>query len=145
MTVSKPVKILIGVATFWYALYLLLTIASIVILLGYVLTALLAGGESVSQLRTLLLQIISLEFMLPVHVCSLFLEVGLLIFYLIHTIKNTKASDAMRIALGLGHLFLPFVAMPIYYWLYIWRENPPDWAAGNQRNVEHFVARNVLQ
>lgn len=111
MTLSKPARIFVGIATFWYAVYLLLTIVSMVILLGYVLTALLAGGESVSQLRTLLLQILSLEFMLPVHVCSLFLEVGLLIFYLVHTIKNKKASDAMRIALGLAHVFLPFVAI----------------------------------
>ena len=35
----------------------------------------------------------------------------------------------MRIALGLGHLFLPSVAMPIYYYWYIWRETPPEWAA----------------
>lgn len=145
MTLSKPVRIFVGIATFWYAFYLLLTIVSIVILLGYVLTALLAGGESVSQLRTLLLQILSLEFMLPLHVCSLFLEVGLLIFYLVHTIKNTKANDAMRIALGLGHVFFPFVAMPIYYWLYIWRETPPDWAAAKQRDGDQFAAQNVVQ
>lgn len=138
MTLNKPVTILVGIATFWYAVYLLLMIVSIVVLLGYVLTALLAGGESVSQLRMLLIQILSLEFMLPVHVCSLSLEVGLLIFYLIHTIKNTRASDAMRIALGLGHVFLPFVAMPIYYWLYIWRENPPEWAAVSRGKIDQL-------
>jgi hypothetical protein len=136
MPLSKPVKYLVGIATFWYALYLIITIISIVILFGYVFVALLAGGESVSHLRTLLTQILSLEFMLPIHVCSLFLEVGLLIFYLVHTIKNTRASDAMRIVLGLGHLFLPFVAMPIYYYLYIWREHPPEWAAARARNVD---------
>ena len=136
MTLSKPVRILVGITTFWYAVYLLLTIASIVLLLGYVFVALLSGGESVLQLRALLRQILSLEFMLPVHVCSLFLEVGLLIFYLVHTIKNTKANDAIRIALGLGHLFLPFVAMPIYYYLYIWREDPPAWAAVNARKID---------
>ena len=60
--------------------------------------------------------------MLPIHVCSLFLEVGLLVFHLVHTIKNTVANDALRIALELGHIFLPFVAMPVYYYLYIWRD-----------------------
>jgi len=55
--------------------------------------------------------------MLSIHLCSLVLEVRLLIFYLIHTIKNSKASDALRIALGLGHLFLLLVSMPIYYCL----------------------------
>jgi hypothetical protein len=132
MTLSKPLRIVIGIATFWYALYLLLTIAGIVLFFGYVFLALFAGGESISNLRTLFAQILSLEFLLPIHVCSLSLEVGLLIFYLVHTIKNTKASDSMRIVLGLGHLFLPFVAMPIYYYLYIWKENPPEWAAAER-------------
>jgi hypothetical protein len=140
MTLSKPVRILVGIATFWYAVYLLLTVISIVLLFGYVFLALLAGGESVSNLGNLFRDILSLEFTLPIHVCSLLLEVGLLIFYLVHTIKNTKASDSMRIMLGLGHLFLPFVAMPIYYYLYIWRKNPPEWATGRARNVDRLGA-----
>src|SRR6185503_20175280 len=139
MNLSKPVKILVGIATFWYALYLLLTIAGILLLFGYVFVALLAGGESVANLSTLFTQILSLEFMLPIHLCSLFLEVGLLIFYLVHTIKNTEASDSMRIVLGLGHLFLPFVAMPIYYYLYLWRENPPEWATAKERKFDQLV------
>jgi hypothetical protein len=113
MTISKPVRILVGITTFWYAFYLLL------ILFGFVFVSNLTGGESGTNLRALFTLGLPLEIILPFHLCSLFLEVGLLIFYLIHTIKNTKASDAMRIVLGLGHLFLPFVAMPIYYYLYI--------------------------
>lgn len=139
MTLGKPVKILIGIATFWYALYLLLTFIGIVLFFGYVFVSLMAGGESMASLPRLLREILSLEFMLPIHLCSLILEIGLLIFYLIHTIKNTKASDAMRIALGLGHLFLPFVAMPIYYYLYIWRETPPEWAAAKGGKVNPFA------
>jgi hypothetical protein len=138
MNLSKPIKILVGIATFWYALYLLLTLIGILILFGFVFLSLLQGGESVSNLRVLFTRISGFELMLPVHFCSLLLEVGLLIFYLIHTIKNTKASDSMRIVLGLGHLFLPFIAMPVYYYLYIWRENPPEWAAKG-RNVDQFA------
>jgi hypothetical protein len=143
MTLGKPVKLLLGISTIWYAIYLLLTIAGFAILFGYVLVAFLTGGESIADLRALLLQILSLEIMLPIHFCSLFLEVGLLIFYLIHTIKNTKASDSMRIVLGLGHLFLPFIAMPIYYYLYIWRDIPPEWAAAKTRKFEQ-LAQNVV-
>ena len=139
MTLSKPVRILIGIATLWYALYLLLTIVGIVLFFGYVLLALFTGGDAVSNLGPLFRQILSLEFMLPIHVCSLSLEVGLLIFYLIHAFKNTKASDSMRIVLGLGHLFLPFVAMPIYYYLYILRERPPDWAVANGIQIDQFA------
>lgn len=143
MTLSKPVRILVGIATFWYALYLLLTILGIVLFFGYIFVSLMAGGESVANLPRLFREILSLEFMLPIHLCSLSLEVVLLIFYLVHTIKNTKAGDALRIALGLGHLFLPFVAMPVYYYLYIWHETPPDWAAAKARNGNQ-LARSSL-
>src|SRR5215211_2745924 len=143
MTLSKPVKILVGIATFWYALYLLLTIMGILLLFGFVFVILLQGGESVSDLQVLFTRIPGFALMLPVHVCSLFLEVGLLIFYLIHTFKNTKASDSMRIVLGLGHLFLPLVAMPVYYYFYIWRDNPPEWAAGKVRQIDG-LAKNVV-
>jgi hypothetical protein len=143
MTLNKPVKFLVGIATFWYALYLLLTVFGIVLFFGYVFIALLTGDEAVSNLPTLFRQILSLEFMLPIHFCSLLLEVGLLIFYLVHTLKNTNASDAMRIVLGLGHLFLPFVAMPIYYYLYIWRERPPEWASAKARKVDQ-LAKSVI-
>jgi hypothetical protein len=144
MTLSKLVRILVGIATFWYALYLLLTVLGIVLFFGYVFMSLMAGDESVANIRTLFTQILSLDFMIPIHVCSLFLEVGLLIFYLVHTIKNTKASDSMRIVLGLGHIFLPFVAMPIYYYLYIWRENPPEWAAPKESKVDQLATQNVM-
>jgi hypothetical protein len=143
MTLTRPVKLLIGIATIWYAIYLLLTIAGFAILIGYVFVAFLRGGESITDLSALLLQILSLEIMLPIHFCSLFLEVGLLIFYLVHTIKNTRASDSMRIVLGLGHLFLPFVAMPIYFYLYLWRDSPPEWAAAKTRNIEQ-LAQNLV-
>jgi hypothetical protein len=139
MTLSKPVKFLVGIATFWYALYLLLTLIGILILFGFVFLSLSQGSESISNLGMLFTRIPSFELMLPVHFCSLFLEVGLLIFYLIHTIKNTKASDSLRIVLGLGHLFLPFIAMPIYYYLYIWQENPPEWAAAKTRKVDQLA------
>lgn len=142
MSLSKPVKILVGIATFWYSLYLLITLLAILIFLGYIVFALMMGGEAALNLRTLLRQILSFELMLPIHLCSVFLEIGLLVFYLVHTIKNTKASDAMRIVLGLGHLFLPFVAMPVYYYLYIWRKSPPEWAV-KEKNVNRF-AENVV-
>ena len=43
-------------------------------------------------------------------------------------IRNTTASESIRIILGIGVFFLPFIAMPVYYYLYIWRDQPPSWA-----------------
>jgi hypothetical protein len=136
MTLSRPVKIVVGILTLWYALYLLLTFIGILILFGLVFISIVQGGESVLNLRVLFTRMPGFELFLSVHICGLFLEVGLLVFYLIHTLRNTKANDALRIALGLGHLFLPFVAMPVYYYLYIWRDDPPVWAAAKGRQLD---------
>ena len=118
-------------------------IVGIVLLFGYVFMLLLAGGRAVDNLRIFLTQIRSLELLLPIFFCSFFLEVALLVFYLVHTLKNTKASESLRIVLGLGHLFLPFVAMPIYYYLYIWRETPPEWVAIKAMKVDQ-LAKSVI-
>lgn len=122
MTLSRPVKIVVRMLRLWYALCLFLTIVGILILFGFVSVSIMQGGESVSNLRVLFTRVPGFELFLSVHICGLFLEVDLLVFYLIHTIKNTRASDAMRITVGPGHLFLPVVAMPVYYYLYIRRD-----------------------
>jgi len=43
-------------------------------------------------------------------------------------VKNKKGSDLLRIILGIGSIFMPYVAMPIYYFIYIWPDITPDWA-----------------
>jgi len=67
MILSKPVKILVGITTFWYTIYLLLMIVGIVLFFGYVFLSLIAGGEAIANLRTLFRQVLSLEIMLPIH------------------------------------------------------------------------------
>jgi hypothetical protein len=100
MKLSKPVRILIGLATTWFALY-------------------------------------PLSFSHPNHI----LQFVLIPFYLIHVIKNVTASETFRILLGVGLFFLPFVAMPAYYYLYIWLDQPPVWAIeGNAKHNESAVS-----
>jgi hypothetical protein len=53
---------------------------------------------------------------------------GLQVFYLIHVIKNNQALEVLRITLGVGSFYFPFIAMPAYYLIFIWPEQPPSWA-----------------
>jgi hypothetical protein len=62
----------------------------------------------------------------PLQFVYIFLQFGLQVFYFIHLLKNTAAPEAARILLGLGIFFMPFLAMPIYYLMYIWREPATD-------------------
>jgi hypothetical protein len=53
-------------------------------------------------------------------------------FYLFHIIKNDTASEIIRVVLGIGVFMLPYIAMPVSYYLYIWQEEPPDWALAKE-------------
>jgi hypothetical protein len=66
--------------------------------------------------------------MLPLQCLFAVLSLAMLAFYLIHVIRNNVAQETLRVLLGLGFVFLPFLAMPVYYLTYVWPEQPPAWA-----------------
>jgi hypothetical protein len=58
------------------------------------------------------------------HVGTMFVMIGLLIFYIVHVFKNPAITGDRR-ALWAVVLFLGgIVAMPVYWFLYVWRR--PD-------------------
>jgi hypothetical protein len=64
----------------------------------------------------------------PLHIVTIFILLVLQVLFLIHVIKNTQASEVARIVLGVGIFVMPFIAVPVYYILYIFLDRPPDWA-----------------
>jgi hypothetical protein len=48
--------------------------------------------------------------------------------YIVHLIKNNAALELYRILLALGIVFAPILAMPLYFFIYIWPDTPPAWA-----------------
>jgi hypothetical protein len=59
-------------------------------------------------------------------------QTGISIFYLVHAIMNKAGKNILRILLTVGVFFLPYIAMPFYYFVYIWPETPPEWALDKQ-------------
>ncbi|MDH3943625.1 MAG: hypothetical protein OEV06_06000 [Anaerolineae bacterium] len=57
-----------------------------------------------------------------------FLQFGLMIFYIAHIVKNKPAAELLLIILAVGTYIMPYLAMPVYYFIYIWPDDPPDWA-----------------
>jgi len=120
MVLRKPVKILVGVGTAWIILYPILFIAGwFLMVTGFMF------GES-TELPYFLPTLFPLIF--PLHCLTILIQFALMGFYLYHVIKNTTASEVLRVILGIGTFFMPYIAMPIYYYLYIWREDPLDWS-----------------
>jgi hypothetical protein len=122
MQLNRTIKILVGLGTAWHTLYPLLFFAFILLsILGMGFTS--SGSSEPPPFF-----IIPFFAIFPLHCLTILLGFGLTTFYLIHILKNTIAAETVRILLGVGLFFLSFIAMPLYYYLFIWREQPPDWA-----------------
>lgn len=121
MELSKGWKYVIGIPTFIVALLpiFIFGIALLFLSLPFIENV---NGEAAYEgvvyflLLTLLMVVIG------------FVQLGLMIFYFVHIIKNRGGSELLRILLGLGVYFLPYVAMPIYFLIYILPTTPSTWA-----------------
>lgn len=127
MKLSKPIQILVGLGTAWLIIYPILFVAIWLAMFG---VGFMAQNQDVQP------SFMALFFaVFPLHCLTIALQLVLQVFYLIHVIKNTIASETIRIILGVGIFFLPFIAMPVYYYLFIWRDRPPDWAIAPVRKL----------
>lgn len=116
MQLSKPVKVLVGVGTAWVLLYPFLFSVAIVSTLFGIITASVSWGS------------FSIAFfaLVPLHLLTIILWPVLTGFYLVYITRNNTRIEVSRIILGLGLFFFPFVVMPLCYYLYIWRAQPPE-------------------
>ena len=60
----------------------------------------------------------------PVGCISGLLYLALIVLYINHIRRHNTASATARVLWGAGIIFLPFVAMPAYYLLYVLRDQP---------------------
>lgn len=78
---------------------------------------------------------------------------GIMLFNLLHfvlipvymalLIKNKEGSEILRIILATGCMFLPFIALPAYFLIYIAPSTPPAWAMEPNRSLVSHVSSNV--
>ncbi len=63
-----------------------------------------------------------------IYLLSVFLNVALMGFYWAYIIKNTTTADVWRIIFGVGIYVFGYFAMPLYFYVFVWREETPTWA-----------------
>jgi len=122
MKLSKLLKVLVGVLTAWVVIAPLLLGGLWFFMLPFMALANQNYGDP-GPIFFMLFGIFMFVAML-----TAFLRSGMGIFYLTHVILNREGNDTARVLLGVGAFFLPFIAMPFYFFLYIWPEQPPAWA-----------------
>ena len=121
MTLSNPIKILVGVLT----LIVMLFPVGLFLLWGLMVSQVMRGPSSDFPL-----QFLDIVFPAAFFIMCLFTLImyALTAFYVTHAIKNQRGSDLVRILALLGVFFLPYLGMPFYYILYILIPTTPAWA-----------------
>lgn len=123
MNVSKPVKILVGFLTAFAVLF------PFVIAPAFMMFFMFSPGfsffdpQSISNPYDLQKTMFPMMMVLyPLMMCFSLVHLGLQIFYIIHEIKNKALNDTYRILFAIGTFLLPYVAMPIYFFAYLWKD-----------------------
>ena len=128
MILTQRQKILAGLATAWTLLYPLLFFAvALLLTLG---VAVMPVDQQSSGPPVLFFAIF------PLHCLTILIMLGLMVFYLAHIIKNRSVSDNVRVVFGVGIYLMPYIAMPVYYYFFIWRDDIPAWARGEMIDGE---------
>ncbi len=125
MRLSKAVKIIIGLLTAWVVITPFIFFG-----LWFFFVFSVGSMENSSQLNPYLNPAFFSAFFIPflLVICTSFLQIGLQAFYLVHIILNKSGGDVLRSVLGVGVLILAVIALPVYYFIFILPENPPQWA-----------------
>jgi hypothetical protein len=119
MQLNKTTKILVGLGTLWFILSPFLILALCLLMMTGI------GISSQYPESATPLFLVPFLFLFPIQFFTYLDQVGLMAFYLVHLIKNSTAPETARILLGLGFYFIPLLALPIYFYLYVWQDPPP--------------------
>src|SRR5688572_7558223 len=110
---KKWAKILLGLATLWPFLYMILFF---VFIFSTVLFMPKQGAEG-SDSPTFLVVII------PLLILTMLWIIGLTIFYMVNVFKNDMVDKDKKVLWAVVIFMASMFAMPIYWYLYIWRES----------------------
>ncbi len=127
MNISKPVKILIGCLTAFAILF------PFVVMPAFMMFFMSSSGfpfldpqsfTNPSDFQKTMFPIMAVFY--PLMMCFSHVQLGLQIFYVIHEIKNKALNDTYRILFAIGTFLLPYVAMPIYFFVYLWKDQSQE-------------------
>ena len=123
---NKPVRLLIGALTLWPIVYLV--IFMFVCVIGFFISS--AAFTNSSRLpQTSPPQFFPFPLFgvfIALHIFTIFLIYGLMALYIVDVFRNDYITGDRKV-LWVAVLFLgSFIAMPIYWYLYFWRDKSKD-------------------
>jgi hypothetical protein len=122
MKLSKPVKIIIGILTLFVVLYPFVIMPAFMFFFMFNFTIPVLETSAVPTIEMIDSFFPLMMAFYPLMMCFSGIQLGLQIFYIIHIIKHKALEDTFRILFAIGSFMMPYVAMPIYFIVYLWKE-----------------------
>ena len=114
---NKPVKIALGLASVWPILYGVLFFTMVI---GTIFSAQRDAPPAGFP--------VAFGILMVLHLLTILLSLGLMVFYIVRIVREPRHDPEKRIIWILLLVFAGWAAMPVYWYLYIWREGA--WGEG---------------
>ena len=121
-----------GIATIWPILYMFLFFISI---FGMMLL-LPSGNGQAAQPESAAIPIGFIGIFV-VHIFTMFVIIGLMAFYIVQVFRTDRLDQSMKIMWTVLICMLGMFAMPVFWYLYIWRE--PALATGTPAQLPSAI------
>jgi hypothetical protein len=118
MKLNKPSKIVLGILTF---LPLIFGITSFVIAIYQVMSLLFSEDPAMP-----LMLLSYLGYVIPYLFLFFLVYLGLGIFYIVHIVQNKLLDNEKRILWVIVLIAFNGIAMPIYWYVHIWKEHSSE-------------------
>ena len=118
MNLSKPQQALVGLATLW-------PVAASIITTLLILTSLNVEEGILDKIGPLI----------ALQVFTVVVGLGLVVFYVLHIMKNSSINQDMRVVWIVLLLAAGLVAAPVYFCIYIWGSDKPKYVDTHRRHA----------
>jgi len=123
---KKSTKMLLATATIWPFLYM---IFFFVVIFSSFFFIPRDGSTEEGALPTLFMIIF------PLHLLTMLLIMGLTVFYMVNVFRNDRVDKDKKVLWAVVLFMGNMIAMPIYWYLYIWREEKGSATVSTERQA----------
>ena len=110
---QKPTKVLLGIATLWPIIYMFLFFAFV-----FSMALGLRGGDNIEPggIQPMMALVFGL------HLLTMLIIMALTVFYIVNVFRNDRVEKDKKALWAIVIFMGNAVAMPIYWYLYFWKE-----------------------
>ena len=109
---KSPIKILLGLATLWPFVYMILFF--VFVFSSFLFLSSSAGHEAGPP--------VSFMIIFPLHLLTMLWIMALTVFYIVNVFRNERVEKDKKVLWAVVLFMGNLIAMPIYWYLYIWKE-----------------------